>query len=372
MAVQMNETKPQVAALRELSLKGLARLYDEKQGMFNLYVKDGKLIPMPLSWSICYTAISVLGLNKVRCNGWLESIPFNEQQILGSLASNWKKANEFGHLGLIQWAIAECSGQYAKDITDEIVNKSSVESLKRLPTTEIAWILTGLCLTYQKFCQDENIKGLAALYHRAISENFNIATGLFCHTREKASRIDLRSHIGNFADQIYSIFALSTYYETFNDRQALQLALHCAECVCSLQGEQGQWWWHYHSKRGGVASRYPVYSVHQDGMGPMGLQKLAAVSGKDFQPPIRKGLNWLFSANELKLDIVDWDNYTIWRDIEPMPAFTTRYISILLGEIGLIDPFQQMNGTNRLKLNREMRPYELGWLLYAFADQPAA
>lgn len=367
------EIKAQVSPLIELSFKSLVNLLDENQGLFAYYIKDGKRIPMPLSWSICYTAITLLGVNKARINGWQGATIIDQRKTLYSLVSNWKRAKEFGHLGLIQWVNAECNGPYAQDITNEIGRRSSIDNLMRIPTTELAWLLTGFCATYQMLSFDEGTKELAALYYRAISDNFNAQTGLFCHTQKKAGPFDLRSQIGNFADQIYAIFALSSYYEVFDDKRALQQAIQCADRLCSLQGSEGQWCWHYHSRSGSVVSRYPVFAVHQDGMGPMGLKKLTMVSGKDFQVPIYKGLNWLFGFNELGLAIVDLENNFVWRDIErTFPASTIRYLSMFLAEVGFKGPIQKLDLPYGLKLNREMRPYELGWLLYAFADHQRA
>jgi hypothetical protein len=325
---------------------------------------------MALSWSICYTAITLLGVNKARINGWQGTSFIDQSKTLSLLVSNWKRAKQFGHLGLIQWVNAECMGQYEKDLTDEISRRSSADNLLRLPSTELAWLLTGFCATYQNLCFDDTIKELAALYYKAISDNFNPQTGLFCHMKKEGGPAVLRSQIGNFADQIYAIFALSTYYEIFNDKHALQVALQCANSLCTLQGNLGQWWWHYHARRGIVVSGYPVFAVHQYGMGPMGLQKLASVSGKNFQLPISKGLNWLFSNNELGLEMVDWKNHVIWRDIQRTPlASITRYLSMLLAEAGWTSPIRFLDSTYSLKVNHEMRPYELGWLLYAFSDE---
>jgi len=364
----LNENKARVDRLVELSLKGLVGLYDGRQGLFSFYIKDGKKIPTPLGWSICYTAITLLGLNRVDHHKFQDLIIVDEKKALQSLLANWKNVDTFGHLGLIQWANAECKGQYGKEITNEIAKRSSTKKLLRLPTTELAWLLTGICSTHQNLLTEDVLKDLAFHYFKALANNFNPQTGLFRHTSTRVGHLDLRSHIGNFADQIYSVFALSSFYEVFGDKQALTYAAQCADCVCALQGELGQWWWHYHSSRGTVGSHYPVFSVHQDGMGPMGLQKLSQVSGKNYQLPVFKGLNWLFGSNELGLEIVDWDQNLIWRDIELSSlTYLTRYISILLAEADLAKPIQQIYSKYSLRLNREIRSYELGWLLYAFA-----
>jgi hypothetical protein len=366
-----DKLKPQFAILVELALQGLADLYDEEQALFAFYVKGGRRVPMPLGWSICYTAIVLLGLNRARPNGWQDtSISRDISKALESLVGNSKRAQRFGHLGLIQWVNAECLGQYAKGVTDEIGRRSSVDNLLRLPTTELAWLLMGLCATYQHLCTDDAIRQLAGLYHAAIAGNFIEQTGLFVHTAQKSGPFDLRWPIGNFADQIYAIAALATYYEIFNDEGALQRALRCADCLCSLQGDEGQWWWHYHARRGGVVARYPVFAVHQHGMGPMGFRKLTMVSGKDYELPIRKGLDWLFGSNELGVGMVDWQRHVIWRDIErTFPASLTRYVSMLVAEAGLRKPIGLLESAYALRVNREMRPYELGWLLYGLEDQ---
>jgi hypothetical protein len=368
-----SEFKEQISPLIKLSFKGLASLFDEDQALFTYYIKDGKKKPMPLSWSICYTAITLLGVNKAYVNGWEEVSFVDPKKSLNSLVRNWERAQELGHLGLIQWANAECKGEYSQTITNEIGMRSSIDNLTRLPTTQLAWLLTGFCTTYQMQSSDEAIKDLAGRYYRAIVNNFNDQTGLFCHTQSRNGPFDLRAQIGNFADHIYAIYALSSYYEIFNDKRALQIALQCADRLCALQGSRGQWCWHYHARRGVVVSQYPVFAVHQDGMGPMGLQKIAKVSGKDFQLPILRGLSWLSSSNELRLDMVDWENGVIWRDIErTFPTSMARYISMLLAEADLPGPVRLLDSTYGIKLNREMRPYELGWLLYALLDLYAA
>lgn len=363
-----NADSSRITSLVELSVKGLVDLYDEKQGLFAFYVKDGRKIPMPLGWSICYTAITLLGLHKVHPNQLSTLNAINQRESLHSLITNWRNAEKFGHLGLIQWANAECEGQYSSDVTNKIARETSEDNSMRLPTTELSWLLTGICATHQRLHADDMLRDLALHYFKAVTNNFNPQTGLFSHSMAKT---DLRSHIGNFADQIYSVFALSLFYEVFNHKQALAYAEQCADRLCALQGEQGQWWWHYHSRHGIVTFPYPVFSVHQDGMGPMGLQKLSSVSGKNFDAPIYKGLDWLFGSNELSLEMIDWDRNLIWRDIELSPSsFVKRYFSMLLAEMGLVNTASRKNLGYSLKLNYEIRPYELGWVLYAFAGLP--
>src|SRR5262249_16281225 len=122
-------------------------------------------------------------------------------------------------------------------------------------------------------------------------------------------------------------------------------------------GSMGQWWWHYNSRTGQVAERYPVYSVHQHAMAPMALFALQNASGIDFDSYINKGLQWISEPNELQQDLKDDSASVVWRCIRPVNT-----------HVGRVRSLAGKNLTpNHLQVLKECRPYELGWLLYAFA-----
>ena len=85
-----SELKLRIASLQKLSLQGLVNLYDEEKGLFTYFVRRRKRIPMPLSWSICYTAITLLGLNKANCIYWQEFKKISKKKTLQSLINNWQ------------------------------------------------------------------------------------------------------------------------------------------------------------------------------------------------------------------------------------------------------------------------------------------
>ena len=142
------------------------------------------------------------------------------------------------------------------------------------------------------------------------------------------------------------------------------MASACADGICRVQGPLGQWWWHYDSKTGEVVGKYPVYSVHQHGMGPMALFALGEAAQRDFTREIYLGLNWIYGANELQTDMQDFSARVIWRCIRP--AKSSMYYAEALSLL--------RSGTNGrtprgLSTLYECWPYELGWLLYAFASR---
>ena len=150
----------------------------------------------------------------------------------------------------------------------------------------------------------------------------------------------------------------------FGDDAGLQSAISCAERLCELQGPLGQWWWHYDAVEGRVIGRYPVYSVHQDGMAPMALFELSRASGRDFSGAIFKGLSWIYGHNELSMDLRDAGHSVIWRNIHQPKA--ERYLE----EIRMFGSVEgRVFPARRLKVLFECHPYHLGWILFAFAGR---
>jgi len=112
-----------------------------------------------------------------------------------------------------------------------------------------------------------------------------------------------------------------------------------------------------------VSSRYPVYSVHQHGMAPMSLFALEEATGQSFKDFIYKGLRWIYGANELRTDMRDFSQNLIWRCILPKRKQTKYWDTAL----SLLRSPNEKAPVGALQILFEERPYELGWLLYAFA-----
>ena len=172
-----------------------------------------------------------------------------------------------------------------------------------------------------------------------------------------------RNRMGSFADQVYPAYAFALHSRAFGIAEARDTALACCRTLCDLQGPLGQWWWHYDASCGRVVGRYPVYSVHQEGMAPMTLFEVGRTAGTDFSEHLYRGLEWNTGANELQADMVDWERTIIWRCID-RPK-TARRVEESFGLAGIRN---RQAPCGDLKILHEGRPYCLGWLLYAFAD----
>jgi hypothetical protein len=179
-----------------------------------------------------------------------------------------------------------------------------------------------------------------------------------------------RAHVGCFADQVYPIQALARFAAATGDARALEASAACAQRIVELQGTAGQWWWHYDTRTGNVVEGYPVYSVHQHAMGPMALFDLAEAGGPDHGPAIAKGLDWIHDHPESAESLIDESRGVIWRKIGRRER--RKAVRTLRAVTTAIRPGFRLDRLDRMfppgPIDHECRPYELGWLLYAWHD----
>ena len=305
--------------------------------------------------------MTLLGLLRAESAGYRS--PVDIYATIDALSRNIEWVNSIGDLGLLLWLSSVSSRQldtfYATfDLENALHNYS--DARKRL-TMELAWFLTGL--SYASRAEKNN----GCILSRWRQQTYSLLQsnqgkhGLCGHMAKWDSLAGtVRGHVGSFADQVYPIFAMAHFGQVFGMKEALQNSLQCANAICRLQGPLGQWWWHYHAVTGRVVERYPVYSVHQHAMAPMALFAAQDACNADFREQVYKGLGWIGGANELQQDLEDESASVIWRCI--CPPKSTSYF-------GRVPVLKGRERTPELSILHECRPYELGWLLYAFAGR---
>jgi len=317
-----------------------------------------------------YTIMTLLGLRELELAG-MDS-PFDTQAIYASFIRDTNWIQGAGDLGLLIWLTAS----FDPDKQEVLFSKFDCETVldrysdaQEARTMELAWFLAGLAHAAET--STKLISPLTDLsvetYHR-IEENQG-EYGLFGHMSTKNSLAGrLRGRVGSFADQVYPIYAMSKFAKIFQVEDPLGPALECATAVCGAQGESGQWWWLYDARSGRVSSRYPVYSVHQHGMAPMGLFAVEEATGQCFKPFIYKGLCWIYGTNELNIDMRNGTENLIWRCILPRNS-QSKYWEMALSVVRSPNEHAQVRS---LKILYEQRPYEFGWLLFALARNSEA
>ncbi len=353
-------------SLVKLSVAGLKRMYDPEEKLFCIRAfkqeggPGGGIVHEGLS--VRYTIISLLGLHAFERQGGRS--PVDIEAGLDILFRKVRSGGDLGDTGLFLWLIARIDpkllNRYYGDLEIETL-WDRYRSSALAQTMELSWVLTGLSLAAQSVRGGaEALSSVARAAFETLRRNYG-GRGIFGHQGRGTLSGLLRGRVGSFADQVYPIYALSSYAEIFRDRAALKMALDCAGQVCRLQGPDGQWWWHYDMKSGRVLGRYPVYSVHQDGMAPMALQAVGSAAGVDFSMHVNRGLLWLTGRNELGRNLVETGSGLIWRSFYQKPH--KKYADRIACILGL----ERETCPGDLNMLYECRPYHLGWLLYALA-----
>jgi hypothetical protein len=350
-----------------LATRGLVAMFDAEKQLFchRLLRTDQGLLREGLSRR--YTIMALLGLRELQLAG-LDS-PFDIERIYRFFIRDTNWIRGIGDLGLLIWLTAAFDPDHLGSLFSSLGCETALDrysDAQKARTTELAWFLAGLA-----HAAETSLKLVSALtdlsvetYHR-IEENQG-EHGLFGHMSTKNSLAGrLRGRIGSFADQVYSIYAMSKFAKVFQVEDPLGPALECATAVCGAQGRSGQWWWLYDARSGHVSSRYPVYSVHQHGLAPMGLFAVEEATGQSFRQFIYKGLFWIYGANELGVDMRDGAGSLIWRGILPKKN-RTKYWEIAWS---VVRRHKEEAGVGPLKILYEQRPYEFGWLLFALLSQ---
>jgi hypothetical protein len=347
-----------------LGTNGLVPMFDPEKKLFchRLSRTQTGLIREGISQR--YTVIALLGLHKLEVSG--ATSPIAIQPVLNTLLANLDWVDNVGDLGLILWLCALVAPERLAEVENRLDVKNALtrfSDARQGRTMELAWFLAGLCHRWIA-CQDTlpDLSGLTIKTYEMLKKNQG-ERGIFGHVaRYKSIAGIFRVSIGSFADQIYPIYAMTKYWEAYYDKNAVERALDCALTICESQGSLGQWWWHYNSSNGQVVGKFPVFSAHQYGMAPMALLTLGEAMQSDFGPWIYKGLEWI-DANELDFDMGEESEKVVWRSIFYPPV--TRYWNTAMAMFTQREDTGRHNG---LKIRFECRPYELGWLLYAFAN----
>ena len=349
-----------------LALNGLCQMFDSQNALFCYTLKQTERGLVQEGISHRYSMITLMGLHRLEESG--QTSPIEIQPVFQTLLAKTDWVNTVGDLGLLLWLCALIAPERLPQIKKKLGVDSALArygDARQGRTMELAWFLTGLSHA-SLACPDvgSQEKDMAAQTYALLARNQG-EHGIFGHVAaNKSVGGALRSRIGNFADQVYPIYGMTKFSQAFGHDEALEKAEDCALAICDAQGPFGQWWWHYDSLSGRVVEGYPVFSVHQHGMGPMALFELGEALNADFSPWIYKGLQWVNSENELAFDMEDVSANVIWRSIY-RPSLT-RYWDVAIGMLGRRRERRSFEG---LKVRFECRPYELGWLLYAFANR---
>jgi hypothetical protein len=359
-----------IEELLSLSVSGLETMFHPESQMFCHRRKLTSAGLVNEGLSARYTMMSLLGLARREASGCPAPVAMRAT-LHGPLAGAGQLRN-LGDLGLLLWLCAVAAPERVPDVCNTQVLPSFLKrswGARERRTMELAWMLAGLAHAKLSGRADGPWLQDGASYAYGLLAKNQGSHGLFGHCATGRSLPGmLRGHIGSFADQVYPIYALAKFGQAYGVQPALEMAGRCADAICRMQGPSGQWWWHYEARTGRVFEQYPVFSVHQHGMAPMALFALMDATGIDYSGPIYSGLQWVTGTNELGRDLSDGERNMIWRGVyrrSTLGVLKSRALSLLEGKLPSIP------AAGDLRVRWECRPYELGWLLYAFSGRNA-
>jgi hypothetical protein len=311
-----------------------------------------------------YAAMAALGLSRLSEDQQRAVLLGGSVADLVSAAvGRARHTSDPGAVSIVAWAAAEVSGTYAEELFERLRQLLATPTV--LPTVDVSWAVTA-AVAAQSAGLGEPSEVLNAGLLRLISRLG--PGGTYPHLLDPGSGTGWRGHVGSFADQVYPLQALARASVLTGNPELLRAADRTAELICTVQGADGQWWWWYDARTGDVVEPFPVYSVHQHAMAPMVLLDLQEAGGADHRSDIAAGLAWLDRHPEVSEELISDEAGLVWRKAgrrEPrkaaraLAATTTR-----------IRPGWHLPGVDRVfppsVVDHECRPYELGWLLYAW------
>jgi hypothetical protein len=355
--------QPDIPALNSLALRSLALLFDEKEKLFSQRATLTEEGIHRERTSHRHTIIALLGLQRLAESGG--TLPFDVAAIREVILGDASRVRSVGDLGLLTWFTAVCAPERLGILFKQFDFGKALDTYadgRQACTRQLAWFLAGIA--HAELACPGTLPDLTDIavetYH--LLQNNQSEEGIFGHAAfSRFLRDAFCNRFGTFADQIYAIYALSTFARAFEIEEPLGSALACANSLCALQGEMGQWWSLYDKRRGCIVNRYPVFSAHQDGTAPAALLALGEVTSQSFHKPIWKGLSWIAGANELRQDLRSLDRALIWDSIGPRRR-VVKYWEAALSFMGIFREPQ----VESLRIRYEACPDHFGWLLYAF------
>jgi len=369
-AGRLDRTAPgQVARLTDLALLGLAHGFDPPTGSFAQTIRGvaggAGVGAVAQGASDRYTAMAALGLSRVSTATQRAVLAgVTAEDVVLRTIDRAVVSDDPGAVALSAWAAVEVAGATPTRLLDRL--RRILADGRPLPTVDAAWLLTaavGAAELTGGAAGADLVESAAALLRRHQGPG-----GTYPHVLPPATQSRWRAHVGSFADQVYPLQALARAARLTGDAWMLDHANRTAAAICTVQGPAGQWWWHYDSRDGSVVERYPVYSVHQHAMAPMVLFDLWEAGGDDRRPEIVAGLGWLDSHPEVVEELVAERHGLVWRKVgrrEPRKA--ARAVG---AATTAVLPGRSVPGIDRVLppvvVDHECRPYELGWLLYAW------
>jgi hypothetical protein len=351
-----------VEQVRELERFALRRLPNLQRGdgvfCHEVLAEDGR----PQGRSLRYTLIVLLGLLRAEEHGIEHGFHLGalRSRVLSDLASPELTPGDFG---LALWAESRSEGDAVGEIVRSLAARLERGGVDGLESMEVAWIVTGLTEAGARGGLGAGEEILSRCREQLI-ELRRPRQGLVTHVARGR-----RKRLPHFADQIYSVLALSQLARIRDDGAARDAARSIGDLLLENQMENGAWPWIYDPIRGTVVEPYELYSVHQDSMAMIGMHGLSeATEDPRYREVAVRSIDWNYGANELGVQMFDSEAGMIFRSIRRKQRFARAH-QARNAAASYLRAAPRLAAPEELEVNRSMRPYHLGWLLEAWAGR---
>lgn len=363
-----------------LSMRGLAAMVTPAGDVFCLRAfADGSAGLRLEGRSERYSSMCLIGL---ACQDRLGTpAPFETAPIADHLHAWAPTAPDLGDSGLVLWSQILRGEERAEQTVDAILSRQSevFQPNHALASMETGFLMLGLAHAMQAGLGGTELATFAERVAPLLLENQHPETGLFSFgrklRRKNLHRARMDTRLGSFASQVYPIMGLAAFAAAGGDNAAGERARVCADRLVELQGPAGQWWWVYHRNSATPAIRYPVYTVHQDAMGPMALLATALWDDNSdrYDEAILNSFQWFENRPECSSDdMVAAQRGVVWRAVQHDDPETTGRLGLGKGELSRMGRAAWFGWEDTKSLDDgfvcpECRPYHLGWILLAQA-----
>ena len=316
----------------------------------------------PQGRSLRYTLIVLLGLLRAEEHGLEHGFHLGalRSRVLSELGAPELTPGDFG---LALWAESRSDGDAVGEIVRSLGTRLERGGVETLESMEVAWVVTGLTEAGARGGLGPGEEILARCREQLI-EARRPRQGLVTHVARGR-----RKRLPHFADQIYSVLALSQLARIRDDGDARDAARSIGDLLISNQMENGAWPWIYDPIRATVVEPYELYSVHQDSMAMIGMHGLSEATGDaGYREVAVRSIDWSYGANELGVQMFDPDAGMIYRSIRRKQRTARAHQARNVAAAYLRAP-ARLARPEELEVNRSMRPYHLGWLLEAWAGR---
>jgi hypothetical protein len=354
--------------LLERALVFLEEVYDPERVLFPFSTRllDGHYVSTyDERAGVRYSINCLLGLREAARHGVGSSLAGGVDELIQRFTDrHYPGIRNHGDLGLLLVLLSDrFEAGPGQDALRQIAEAAERNEIATLPLQDVCWMLWGtVALARQEVAGAAPVaEKLFRTLHRKFFDRDSL---LPRHT----SRFWRRNSV-SFGGVVYFLRALYEYADYFRDEYAASLFRFGVGRTQEIQGRRGEWPWLIDVKASTPIDVYPVYSVHQDSMAMLFLLPALDLGLPGVRESIERSYGWVLGHNELSMSMILEEPFFRYRSLERLGGLQRprRFVKSLPGVV--LASRRLAGEAFRVRVNRECRSYEMGWILFAWSGR---